>query len=257
MNKKFLSTILLTSAILLTPSIANAESGNVTINVNSNDYVGDKVTLTVSVNNIDSDGLAAVGGDVVYDSNILKLDNYKSSDVKYSFFDNKLDQNTVRIAEIDLSGENLLKNNTILYTFTFDTLKEGETTVKFENCELVNFYSQDIDCNTNNKVLIINSKKDEVKVDVPASKEVKDNTNISVRKTDVSTNKVNNDVKEEVKDRKEESKNEITTNDNVNDNNKEIKLEKKDTKKVSKSTSKSLIKTIKIFISSLFGKLFK
>lgn len=255
MNKKFLSTILLTSAILLTPTIANAESGNVTINGNSKAYVGDKVTLTVSVNNIDSDGLAAVGGDVVYDSNILKLDNYKSSDVKYSFFDNKLDQNTVRIAEIDLSGENLLKNNTILYTFTFDTLKEGETTVKFENCELVNSNAEEIDCNSINKALNITVKKDEIKDDILASQEVKqDNSYVSSIK---NTNKVNNDVKEEVKDRKEESKNEITTNDNVNDNNKEIKLEKKDTKKVSKSTSKSLIKTIKIFISSLFGKLFK
>lgn len=255
MNKKFLSTVLLTSAILLTPSIANAESGNVTINGNSNAYVGDKVTLTVSVNNIDSDGLAAVSGDVVYDSNILKLDNYKSSDVKYSFFDNKLDQNTVRIAEIDLSGENLLKNNTILYTFTFDTLKEGETTVKFENCELVNSNAEEIDCNSINKALNITVKKDEIKDDILASQEVKqDNSYVSSIK---NTNKVNNDVKEEVKDRKEESKNEITTNDNVNDNNKEIKLEKKDTKKVSKSTSKSLIKTIKIFISSLFGKLFK
>lgn len=255
MNKKFLSTILLTSAILLTPTIANAESGNVTINGNSNAYVGDKVTLTVSVNNIDSDGLAAVGGDVVYDSNILKLDNYKSSDVKYSFFDNKLDQNTVRIAGIDLTAENLIKNDTVLYTFTFDTLKEGETTVKFENCELVNSNAEEIDCNSINKALNITVKKDEIKDDILASQEVKqDNSYVSSIK---NTNKVNNDVKEEVKDRKEESKNEITTNDNVNDNNKEIKLEKKDTKKVSKSTSKSLIKTIKIFISSLFGKLFK
>ncbi len=255
MNKKFLSTILLTSAILLTPTIANAESGNVTINGNSNAYVGDKVTLTVSVNNIDSDGLAAVSGDVVYDSNILKLDGYKKSDIKYSFFDNKLNQNTVRIAGIDLTAENLIKNDTVLYTFTFDTLKEGETTVKFENCELVNSNAEEIDCNSINKALNITVKKDEIKDDILASQEVKqDNSYVSSIK---NTNKVNNDVKEEVKDRKEESKNEITTNDNVNDNNKEIKLEKKDTKKVSKSTSKSLIKTIKIFISSLFGKLFK
>ena len=255
MNKKFLSTILLTSAILLTPTIANAESGNVTINGNSNAYVGDKVTLTVSVNNIDSDGLAAVSGDVVYDSNILKLDGYKKSDIKYSFFDNKLNQNTVRIAGIDLTAENLIKNDTVLYTFTFDTLKEGETTVKFENCELVNSNAEEIDCNSINKALNITVKKDEIKDDILASQEVKqDNSYVSSIK---NTNKVNNDVKEEVKDRKEESKNEITTNDNVNDNNKEIKLEKKKKKKVSKSTSKSLIKTIKIFISSLFGKLFK
>lgn len=256
MNKKFLSTILLTSAILLTPTIANAESGNVTINGNSNYNIGDKVTLTVSVNNIDSiEGLAGVGGDVVYDSNILKLDGYKKSDIKYSFFDNKLNQNTVRIAGIDLTAENLIKNDTVLYTFTFDTLKEGETTVKFENCELVNSNAEEIYCNSINKALNITVKKDEIKDDIPASQEVKqDNSYVSSIK---NTNKVNNDVKEEVKDRKEESKNEITTNDNVNDNNKEIKLEKKDTKKVSKSTSKSLIKTIKIFISSLFGKLFK
>ena len=55
MNKKFLGTVLLTSAILLTPTVANAESGNISINGNSLYNVGDRVTLTLELNNVDSD----------------------------------------------------------------------------------------------------------------------------------------------------------------------------------------------------------
>ena len=55
MNKKFLGTVLLTSAILLTPIVPNAESDNISINGNSLYNVGDRVTLTLELNNVDSD----------------------------------------------------------------------------------------------------------------------------------------------------------------------------------------------------------
>ncbi len=42
------------------------------------------------------------------------------------------------LIQIDLTGKNSLKNDTVLYTITFDALKEGETETVYTNNSIKN-----------------------------------------------------------------------------------------------------------------------
>lgn len=256
-NKKFLGTLLVSSSLVLLPFTVNAESGTVKVNAERNIYNGETEEVTLNVSSDLEEGLAAAGGDLVYDSSYLELVNVKNTDSKYYFSGSKRNDNTYRIAFIDLSGKNGMKGENTVYTFTFKALKEGTTNVSFENCELVNTNAEDIACSTESvSINITNKPVQEINV---KTEEVKENNTKNEAKEEVPAKKVAlNETKEDNSETKEEeNKEETVEEDSTNkEDRKETKKENKESKKASSEKNETIMDKIKKFFENIF-KLFK
>ena len=213
---KKLNKILLSGALLLAPTIVNAQSANVAITGESNTNLNDTITLNVKVNNIDDAEIVAVGGDIMYDPEYLTLVSTDAKNIPYSFDGNQINNGNYRIAGVDFTMENGIKSDTIIYSLVFKVNKVGQTIISFENEELVNTNATVIESTTSSKVLNIKENEVVEKVVNPiiTNNEVKQD----VKNDIVKTNKVNTIVV---------NKEVVTNNTNeIKDNNKIIIIDR-------------------------------
>ena len=155
--------------------------------------VNDTIQVNVKLADIKDTlgGIVAFGGDLKYDKEYLEYVGSTSTSTNYDFM---INENNLRIAGLDFTLNNGIKNDSTVYTFTFKVLKEGNTTVDFINPDVVDVDSSDINATVEALNITINNKVEEepVKEEVVFEKEVK---------VSKEAKKV---VKEEVKETNEE-----------------------------------------------------
>lgn len=210
MKKNLFKKIIVTGVVAFAPVMVNAESANISIVGDSKTYLNDTITLNVSVNNIKDveDGIVAIGGDIIYDNNYLELVSATPKNTNYAMDGNIISNSDYRIAGVDYTMENGIKNDTIIYSLVFKANKLGETTISFINPDIVNTNAKNIDGTTTSKLVNIIAKE-EVK-EVSNQEEIKEVKTEEVKevkivdtkenKTEVLTSEeeVKNDVQEEI-----------------------------------------------------------
>lgn len=185
--------------------------GFATINVEGKTQVNVGETITVKLNlhdiNETKDGVVAIGGDLKFDNEYLEY--LESSDLNNNY---KMDINEkiLRIAGVDYTLKNGIKDDSAIYSFTFKVLKDGETSISFENAEIVDVDASEVV--TNNVPLNITiNKKEEVTPIVEEVKEVKTPEIKDLKNEEKSEVIVKNEIKEPTKEDKviEEAKEEL------------------------------------------------
>ena len=142
----------LASAALLAPTSAFA-NGMATVNVagDTATNVDNIIEVNVKLTDIKDtlDGIVAFGGDLKYDKEYLEYVGSSKSEDTYEFL---INEDILRIAGVDYTLENGIKEDTTVYTFKFKALKEGNTTVNFVDPEVVDTDASEI----TSKVLPLN-----------------------------------------------------------------------------------------------------
>ena len=112
--------------------------GNATVSFDSDNTinVGDTFTVKMNVSNINDtyDGIVSMGGNLSFDNTKIEYVSSKGIDTPYLFQINE-DYN-YRIAGLDFTLDNGIKNNLTVYEFTFKALTEGNTNITFTNAKL-------------------------------------------------------------------------------------------------------------------------
>ncbi len=188
--------------LALAPAKAN---GIATINVEgkTNATVGETINVNLKLENIKDtiDGVVAIGGDLKYDNDYLEYVGSLDINPNYK---TEINEKILRIAGVDFTLENGIKEDSAIYTFSFKVLKEGSTSVTFENPEVVDTDASAIASNVLPLNITINSNNQE-EVKTPEIKTVEKEEKILVNKENKKTNNIeekieNNTVIEEVKD---------------------------------------------------------
>lgn len=197
MKKGLLLTLASVALLAPTSTFANGMAtvkvaGNTTTNVDNIIEVNVKLTDIVDT----LDGVVAFGGDLKYDKEYLEYVGSSKSEDTYEFL---INEDILRIAGVDYTLENGIKEDTTVYTFKFKALKEGNTTVTFAEPEVVDTDASEIESTVKPLNITINSKKETVKP-VETKKVVKEVKPVEEVKTEVIE-----EVKEEKVETKEET----------------------------------------------------
>ena len=188
------SLITLASVALLTSPLDALALGTTTVKVDGpkTAKVNDTIQVNVKLEDIKDTigGIVAFGGKLDYNNEYLEYVGSTKSNTNYDFM---INEKILKIAGMDFTLENGIKDNATVYTFTFKVLKEGNTTVNFVEPDAVDTDTSDVTATV--LPLNININKEEVKEPVITTTKV-------VKKEE--TKKV--EVKEEKKEvSKEES----------------------------------------------------
>lgn len=189
--------------LALAPVKAN---GMATINVEgkTNATVGETINVNLKLENIQDtiDGVVAIGGDLKYDKEYLEYVGSLDINPNYK---TEINEKILRIAGLDFTLENGIKEDSAIYTFSFKVLKEGNTSITFENPEVVNTDASAIASNVLPLNITINSNNQE-EVKTPEIKAVEKEEKLKADKEDKKTNNVieekqeNEAVIEEIKE---------------------------------------------------------
>ena len=244
MKNNIFKKVLVMGAMAVAPTVVSAQSANVAIVGENSVYQDDMITLNVKVNNINDvkDGVVAVGGDIMYDPNYLTLVDTIATSNPYKFDGNLIKDGNYRIAGVDFTMENGINTDTVVYSIVFKSVKAGNTTISFENAELVNTDAECIEGSTTSKVLEILEKEVE-------NKEVT-TTTIAVEKTTDNKEEV-----KEVKTAKKETKTVETTKDETKVENKETEENKESAE--NKGIFNNIISSIADALKKILDVLFK
>ena len=178
--------------------------GNATVSFDSNNTVnvGDTFTVKMNVEDIIDtyDGVVSMGGNLSFDNTKIEYISSKGIENPYQFQINE-DYN-YKIAGLDFTLDNGIKNNLTVYEFTFKALEEGNTTITLTNAKLTdskeyintNVVSKEINivnkAETNEKVIevkpIIKTKLVDTKNETKNNTETKIN-NDEVKKIETTT----------------------------------------------------------------------
>lgn len=209
--------------LALAPVKAN---GIATINVEgkTNATVGETINVNLKLENIKDtiDGVVAIGGDLKYDKEYLEYVGSLDINPNYK---TEINEKILRIAGLDFTLENGIKEDSAIYTFSFKVLKEGNTSITFENPEVVDTDASAITSNVLPLNITINSNNQE-EVKTPEIKTVEKDKKIIVKEENSKTNNVieeeikNNIVENEIKEetsKEEEHNNEKSFIDKFTD----------------------------------------
>lgn len=173
--------------LALAPVKAN---GIATINVEgkTNATVGETINVNLKLENIQDtiDGVVAIGGDLKYDKEYLEYVGSLDINPNYK---TEINEKILRIAGLDFTLENGIKEDSAIYTFSFKVLKEGNTSVTFENPEVVDTDASAIASNVLPLNITINSVNQE-EVKTPEIKTVENKEKLKADKEDKKTNNV-------------------------------------------------------------------
>lgn len=179
--------------------------GNATVSFDSNNIVkvGDTFTVKMNVEDITDtyDGVVSMGGNLSFDNTKIEYISSKGIETPYQFQINE-DYN-YKIAGLDFTLDNGIKNNLTVYEFTFKALEEGNTTITLTNAKLTDS-KEYINTNVVSKEINIINKKEETQAPAnikPVIKNELENTKVE--------NKIETETKVEVETNKTETKEEI------------------------------------------------
>ena len=135
-NKLLLGVI--SAGVLLTSTNAYALTGNATVDFTGKDTINVGETFTVSMNVKDvmgtTDGIVSLGGNLVFDSDMIEYVSTSTEKAPYMF---QINENAnYKLAGLDFSLEKGILENTTVYEFTFIALREGNTTITLANQRL-------------------------------------------------------------------------------------------------------------------------
>lgn len=178
--------------------------GNATVSFDSNNTVkvGDTFTVKMNVEDITDtyDGVVSMGGNLSFDNTKIEYISSKGIETPYQFQINE-DYN-YKIAGLDFTLDNGIKNNLTVYEFTFKALEEGNTTITLTNAKLTDS-KEYINTNVVSKEINIINKKEEKQAPAnikPVVKNELENTKVE--------NKIETETKVEVETNKTETKEE-------------------------------------------------
>ena len=178
--------------------------GNATVSFDSNNTVkvGDTFTVKMNVEDITDtyDGVVSMGGNLSFDNTKIEYISSKGIETPYQFQINQ-DYN-YKIAGLDFTLDNGIKNNLTVYEFTFKALEEGNTTITLTNAKLTDS-KEYINTNVVSKEINIINKKEEKQA--PAN--IKPVVKTELENTKVE-NKIETETKVEVETNKTETKEE-------------------------------------------------
>ena len=153
MKKKLFTGALV--GLMSIPMVVNA-AGVSTIKFEGSNTVnvGDEFTVNMVIDNIDgtNNGIVAFGGYINYDKNVLELVSTSQADNKYEVLINR---NINKIAALDYTLANGIKERTNVYSMTFKAIGEGNSVVTLTDGEVVDTNSE-VDYNV--EALDVNAK---------------------------------------------------------------------------------------------------
>lgn len=196
--------------------------GNATVSFDSSNTVnvGDTFTVKMNVEDITDtyDGIVSMGGNLSFDSTKIEYISSKGIETPYQF---QINENyNYKIAGLDFTLDNGIKNNLTVYEFTFRALEEGKTIITLTDAKLTDS-KEYINTNVISKEINIINKleeKEEIIAIKPITKNVNKtvkenkaetkietkNTNIEVNETEIkSTALTNNQITKEVEKQEE------------------------------------------------------
>ena len=150
-KKLFIGTLV---SLMSIPMAVNAAGvSTVKFEGDTNVNVGDEFKVNMVLDNIDgtNGGIVAFGGYITFDNNVLELVSSEKGDA----YDVIINENINKIAALDYTLENGIKERTTVYTLTFKAIGEGNTSVSLTNGEVDDINST-VDFNV--EALNINSK---------------------------------------------------------------------------------------------------
>lgn len=136
MKKKIFLTMAVVGALSLTSPVYAIGNATVSFDSDNTINIGDTFTVKMNVSNINDtyDGIVSMGGNLSFDNTKIEYVSSKGIDTPYLFQINE-DYN-YRIAGLDFTLDNGIKNNLTVYEFTFKALTEGNTNITFTNAKL-------------------------------------------------------------------------------------------------------------------------
>lgn len=188
-NKLIIGTVL--TGMLLAASPVEA-IGNAKVEFTSRDniQVGETFAVSMSVTDINDtyDGVVSLGGNLSFDSTMVEFVSAKEVDAPYDFQINE--DYGYKIAGLDFTLDNGIRENVTVYEFTFKALQEGNTTITLTNAKLTD--SQDyINTTVLEKELTISAKeKVIVKEAIVVENKVKTEEKKVVKKQEIIETKV-------------------------------------------------------------------
>ncbi|MBO6195406.1 MAG: hypothetical protein J6O56_03560 [Bacilli bacterium] len=142
-------------SLMSIPMVVNAAGvSTVKFEGNTNVNVGDEFNVNMVIDNVEgtNGGVVAFGGYINYDKNVLELVNTNQADNKYEVLINR---NINKIAALDYTLANGIKERTNVYTLTFKAIGEGNSEVTLNDGEVVDTNSE---VNFNVEALNVTSK---------------------------------------------------------------------------------------------------
>lgn len=201
-NKLIIGTVL--TGMLLAASPVEA-MGNAKVEFTSRDniQVGDTFTVSMSVKDINDtyDGVVSLGGNLSFDSTMVEYVSAKEVDAPYDFQINE--DYGYKLAGLDFTLDNGIRENVTVYEFTFKALQEGNTTITLVDARLTD--SQDyINTVVLGKDITISEKEEVIVKETVVDKKTEVVSNKKVEKQEVVVEKVE-EVIETVETEKQES----------------------------------------------------
>lgn len=134
-NKLIVGTVLAGTLLIASPVEA---MGNAKVEFTSFDniQVGDTFTVNMSVTDVNDtyDGVVSLGGNLSFDSTMVEYVSSKEVDAPYQFQINE-DYN-YKLAGLDFTLDNGIREDVTVYEFTFKALQKGNTTITLTNAKL-------------------------------------------------------------------------------------------------------------------------
>ena len=150
--------------------------------------VGDEFTVNMVLDNIEgtNNGVVAFGGYIDFDNTVLELVSTSQADAKYEvLINNRIN----KIAAIDYTLANGIKERTNVYTMTFKAIGEGNSTITLTDGEVedstdeISFNVEGLNVNTKKAVVETVTTTEQPKYVENTVEEVKDNKIENIKNT--------------------------------------------------------------------------
>lgn len=196
MKKNFLISVL--SFALLPSTILAQGSANMELSGNTNLNVNDTVEVVLNIKDVKDtfDGIVGIGGDINYDSDYLECINMESINDNYLIQYNDINH---RIGGIDFTLSKGIKENAKVFKYTFKALKSGNTTINFNNEELVDSDASEVKANIIPLNISINELEEVTSNNSNIEVFENNTTNEVVESKELDNNNIVESKKEEIK----------------------------------------------------------
>lgn len=131
---------------------------NASVNVFGSDTVnvGENFKISVSINDVmgTNDGIESFSGQVNYDKELLEYIGVETNNSNYDFLVN---EENLKLAALDYTMVRGIKEDTVIYTFTFRAKSTGNTSISIDNLKVTDSKAY-LDANVNSLNLSIINK---------------------------------------------------------------------------------------------------
>lgn len=132
-KKLFLGLIGMTLCLL--PNNVFALNASVNVFGSNTVNVGENFKVSISINDVmgTDDGIESFSGQVSYDKEMLEYIGVVTNNLNYDFLVN---EENLKLAALDYTMARGIKEDTIIYTFTFKAKSTGNTSISIDNLKV-------------------------------------------------------------------------------------------------------------------------